>query len=285
MGAVVLLVAAGGGLALAGCGGGARNEAAPPPAAELRFDPGRFTGSPARGANRYLPLKPGTQSVREGATSVGGRRVPHRVTTTVTDVYREIAGVRAVLVLDDEVDAGQVSQQSLDYLAEDSEGNVWVLGGYTEEYEGGRFVAAIDAWLNGVRGARAGLLVPADPRPGSPPYSVAQPDAEEGDVAQVLKAGVRRCVPFGCFDDVLVVREGKASAPDNELKYYARGVGQIDNVPQTDSVHRDVEQLVNLRRLSASGLARASAEALRLDRHAARTAARVFGPGPGAARG
>lgn len=281
----VLLAIAGGGLALAGCGGGASGDAPPLKAAAAQFEPSRFTQSPARGANPYLPLKPGTQSVREGATSVGGRRVPHRVTTTVTDVYRVVDGVKTVLVIDDEVDAGQVSQLSLDYLAEDRDGNVWVLGGYTEEYEGGRFVSAIDTWLSGTRGARAGVLVQADPRPGTPPYKVAQPDAEEGDVAEVLKTRSRRCVPFGCFDDVLVVLEGKASAPDNELKYYARGVGQIDNVPQSASVHRDVEELINLRQLSPRGLAQVSAVALRLDRHAARTAPGVFGNGPGAVRG
>lgn len=258
-----------------GCGGSTSKEPARK-ATVAKFDPADF-GDPATGANRYLPLKPGTQWVREGATSVGGRRVPHRVTTTVTDVYRKINGIRTVAVLDDEIDAGQVSQQSLDYLAEDKKGNLWYLGGYTEEYEGGRFVSALDAWLAGVKGAKAGLLVQANPKAGTPPYAVAQPDAEEGDVAEVIKVGARRCVPFKCFNDVLVVREGKASAPDNEFKYYARDVGQIDNVPRTDSVHKDVEQLINLTRLSPKALKEASTEALRLDRHAVKTAPSVFG--------
>ena len=70
----------------------------------------------------------------------------------------------------------------------------------------------------------------------------------------MINVGVRHCVPFDCFDDVLVVREGKASAPDNEFKYYARDVGQIDNVPRGDSVHKDVEKLVNLTKLSRQAL-------------------------------
>jgi len=266
-----LLAVIGSSAVTSACGGDASNKAAPEKATEATLNPANF-GDPATGANPYLPLKPGTQWVREGATSVGGRRVPHRVTTTVTDVYREI-------------DAGQVSQQSLDYLAEDKDGNLWYLGGYTEEYEGGRFVSALDAWLSGVKGAKSGLLVQADPKAGTPPYAVAQPDAEEGDVAEVIKVGARRCVPFKCFDDVLIVREGKASAPDNEFKYYARDVGQIDNVPRSESVHKDVEQLINLTQLSPRTLKEASTEALRLDHHAVQTAPSVFGKATPGKRG
>jgi hypothetical protein len=72
-----------------------------------------------------LLLVPGTQSVRTGTTLVGGCAVPHQVTTTITDVHREIAGVDTVLMLDHEVDGVQVSQESIDYPAEDKQGNVW----------------------------------------------------------------------------------------------------------------------------------------------------------------
>ncbi len=269
---------------LSSCGGSGSPK---PPAASISsaaFDPANF-GDSATGANPYLPIKPGTQSVREGFTRVGGRVVPHQVTTTITDVYRVIDGVRTVLMLDHEIDAGQVSQTSLDYVAEDKLGNVWDLGGYTEGYEGGRFVSALDTWLQGVNGAKAGILVQAKPKLATPLYAVSQPDGEEGDVAEVVKIGIHRCVPFDCFSDVLVVREGKASAPDNEFKYYARDVGQIDNVPRGASVHKDVERMVNLTYLSPQALAEFSKEALRLDRHAAQQAPKVFGGKPGARRG
>jgi hypothetical protein len=285
---VLVVVAAawavGAGALMAGCGGnGAAARPKPAAAAPTRFDPANF-GDPARGANAYLPVVPGTQWVREGSTLVGSRKVPHQVTTTVTDVYRTVAGMRTVAMLDYELDGGQVAQVSIDYVAEDKAGNLWVLGGYTEQYEGGRYVSAQDAWLAGVRGAKAGILVQAHPKAGTPPYPVAQPDAEEGDVAQVIKVGTHRCVPFKCFDDVLIVREGKASAPDNEFKYYARDVGQIDNVPRGASVHKDVERLINVSSLSAKGLAEASAETLKLDHHAPRTAPQVFGKQPIAKR-
>jgi hypothetical protein len=268
---------------LAACGSG-EDKPAPPTAQVIRFDRTNF-GDPATGANPYLPIRPGTQWVREGSTIEGDRKVPHQVTTTVTDVYRKIDGVRTVAVLDYELDAGQISQESLDYMAEDKDGNLWYLGGYTEEYEGGRFISSEDAWLSGVRGAKGGLLVPARPTTGMPEYSVAQPDVGEGDVAEVVKLRAHHCVPFKCFDNVLVVREGKKSAPDNEFKYYARGVGQIDNVPRSASRHKDIEQLVNLTELSPKALTEASTEALRLDHHAAKQAPKTFGRFPPATRG
>lgn len=279
-------LALGAAVGLSACGGsaGGGEAAASLDVRATKVVPANF-GDPATGANPYLPLVPGSQGVRRGTTRVGGRRVPHLVTTTITDVYRKVDGVRTVVQLDHETDGGQVNQVSLDYVAEDQAGNVWSLGGYTEEYEGGRFVAGIDPWLAGVNGAKAGILVQADPKTSTPFYYVSQPDKEEASVAEVIDIGVRHCAPFGCFDDVLVVREGNASAPDNEFKYYARDVGQIDNVPRGDSVHKDVEKLINLTMLSPRALAEISKDALRLDHRAPQQAPSVFGGMPPAKRG
>lgn len=260
---------------LAACGGSS-SAAKPPPAVQARFVPGDF-GLPGRGSNRYLPLKPGTQWVRVGFTDVGHRRVPHRVISTVTSVTRLVDGVRAVAVLDQDIDAGQLAQYSIDYFAEDRVGAVWSMGSYTENYEGGKFTLVSNAWLAGVNGGQPGTQMLAAPRLGAPPYSIARPPGEDPDVAQVVKAGQHVCVPLRCFDGVLVVREGRASAPNNEFKYYAPGVGQVLNTPKSASRHHDVESLVNVTRLSPAGLAAINAEALHLDRHARVTKPKVFG--------
>jgi hypothetical protein len=210
--------------------------------------------------------------------------VPHRVVSTVTDVVRRIDGVSAVAVLDQDVDAGQIAQQSIDWWAQDKLGNVWTVGGYTEEYEGGRFSIIRDAWLGGIKGGKPGILMPANPALQTPPWTIAQPPGADPDAAQVVQVGQRQCVTFNCFTDVLVVREGKASALDNEFKYYAPGVGQILNSPKRFSHHKDVEQLVNLVQLTPKGLAEFSAEVLKLDKHARITAADVFGRSPAATR-
>jgi len=90
----------------------------------------------------------------------------------------------------------------------------------------------------GVEGAKPGVLMLANPTSSSPPWAIAQPPGEDGDAAGFQRTQKRECVPFGCFDNVLVVEEGKKSALNNE---------------------------VNFALLSPAGLAEASKEALRIE--------------------
>jgi hypothetical protein len=232
---------------------------------------------PRAGSNPWLPLKPGTQWVKEGTTLIGNREVPNQVITTLTDVIRVIEGVKTVLAYDLSIGAGQVVQRSIDYFAQDKEGNIWLMGSVTEQYEAGRFVEVDEAWLAGVDGAKPGILMPANPTTGIAPWVIARPPEEDGDAAQVERMQREQCVPFDCFQNVLVVREGKRTALDNEFKYYAFGVGQIRNEPRSESRHEDIEWLINITTLTPKGLAEASAEALEIDRTAAEDAPEVFG--------
>jgi hypothetical protein len=203
--------------------------------------------------------------------TIGGRTVPHLTVTTITDVTKKINGVRSVLVLDQDIDAGQVSEQAVDYLAEDIGANVWYLGSYTEAYSGGQFLNAQDAWLAGVAGASAGLWFPGDPVPGSAPFLQVQVPGGETSSAQIAEAGQKQCVPFDCFKDVVVVLEG-----GSEHKYWAPGVGQILTEPLSGEA-QETEELINVKELSPTALAELSKEALKLDAHAASTVPSVFG--------
>jgi hypothetical protein len=268
-----------------GNGGGEKSATSTAPKStgknEGRFAPSNFASNPARGRNKWLPLEPGTQTVRLGRLNRGNRQLNHRVVTTVTDVIKEIDGVRAVLVLDQDIDAGQVAEQALDYLAEDRKGNVWWLGGYTEAYEGGQFVNAADAWLAGVNGGEAGILMQAKPHTGTAPYVQAKVPGDDPDVAEVVKTGERNCVPFKCYRNVVVVQEGGSNG---EWKYFAPGVGGIRTEPRYKGGEQEVEELINFSQLSSRALAELSAEALKLDRHARSTAKDVFGSSPPAKR-
>jgi len=258
---------------LAACGGGSKD--GPRTFERAAFNAANFV-DPRTATNEWFPLKPGTQWVREGTTLIGNRAVPHEVVTTVTDVIRVIDGVKTVLVHDNSVGAGQVVQQSLDYFALDKDGNVWNLGASTEQYEAGRFVAVDEAWLSGVEGAKPGIQIPANPTAKTPPWLIAQPPGEDGDAAEFLRTQKKECVPFSCFENVLVIREGKRSALDNEFKYFARGVGQIRNEPRGSSRHEDIERLINVTKLSPAGLAEAGAAALKIDRRAANELPELF---------
>jgi hypothetical protein len=276
--AAAALVAALGCSAFVTAGAGSVTAAAAAGVGEAQFDPARF-GNPATGASKWQPLRPGYQSVRRGGVSRGSRRLPHIRVFTVTAVTKVIAGVRAVAVLDQDFDGGQLAEQALDYMAEDKQGNVWYLGSYTESYEGGQFVNAEDGWLAGVRGAKAGIFVQAQPRVGTASFYQFQVPGLESPTARVAKTGQSVCVPFKCYKGVLVVEED-----GSEYKYYAPGVGGIRTEPRYSGGEQETENLVNLRLLGARGLAELSAEALKLDKHARVTVPDVFGRSAAAKR-
>jgi hypothetical protein len=236
-----------------------------------QLNPKNF-GNPATGTSKWFPLIPGNQTVKSGHVNKGHRELQHRVVTTVTDVTKVIAGVRAVAVLDQDIDGGEIGEQSIDWLAEDKTGNVWDLGSYTEAYEGGQFVNANDAWLSGVDGGKAGILMKANPTLRTPEWSQGDVPGEGSTSAKVAKTGVSECVPFKCYKNVLVILEG-----GSEYKHFARGVGSIRTEPRSSGGANEVEDLVNLTKLSPAGLRELGDEALKLDKHARTEAPDVYG--------
>jgi len=250
---------------------------------KVAFDPANFV-DPTLSTNPFHPLKPGTQWVYGGTTQVGSRTVPHGITVTITDVIREIDGVPAVAMLGESTDSGEVAQAGMDYMALDKDGNVWILGGYDEDFEGGEYTNTDTAWLGGGGGQAVGILSPGAVDMNTPRWFIGAAPEEAGSVGEPVKVGVRECVKFGCFDDVRIVQEGEVGAPDNEHKYYAPGVGVINNVPLDASLHKDRFELLNFRELSPAGLAEASQTVLDFEVHARETAPDVFGSVPAAKR-
>jgi hypothetical protein len=231
--------------------------------------PAVTTGARAA-TNPWFPLEPGYQAIELGTLNRGGTSLEHRRVWTVTNVTKVIDGIRAVLVLDQNIDAGEIAEQAVDYLAVDTDGSVLYLGSYTEAYEGGQFVNAADAWLAGVNGAR-GTLLPGDPQAGSGSFTQVDVPGQEQSTAKVLKVGESLCVPFDCYTDVLVIQEG------DEYKYFASGVGELKIEPHYSGGEQEKLELINVVQLSAQGLAEFSAEAVRLDDHARSTSPGVFG--------
>jgi hypothetical protein len=231
--------------------------------------------------NAWFPLRPGTQFVYEGFTVEGGRRVPHRVVFTVTDLTKVIEGVRTVVLWDRDFSAGELVEAELALFAQDDDGTVWHLGQYPEEYDKGRLVDA-PAWIAGVQNARPGISMKAKPRLGAPSYSQGWgPAVSWTDRAQVYQVGRRTCVPVACYEDVLVMEEFSQEEPDAfQLKYYARGVGNVRVGWRGEDPTKETLKLVEIVRLSPAALAEVRAEALALEKHAYRISEDVYGRTP-----
>ena len=244
IGALVLAAAA-----AAGCGGSetavtaesTTSGALPQGSEPVDLDPAEFT---TEIDNPYLPLTAGSRWVyRE--TSPGSP--PERVVVEVTDQTRTIAnGVEAVVVRDTATLRGEPIEVTDDWFAQDSAGNVWYLGEDTAEYENGKVSTRAGSFEAGVDGAQAGVVMPADPVPGLA-YRQEYYAGEAEDRGAIVSIGEERVrVPFGFFDEeVLMTRDLVPLEPKvQELKFYAPGIGNVMSV-HTDSGSRS--ELVSYR--------------------------------------
>src|SRR5688572_17575612 len=239
--ATLLLVAACGADSSSGRqGGGATAEEAPattvpveaPPHDDLaaRFSPSLFGPDSATIDNPWWPHTPGMQFTYEGQAFDGENTIERRIVSTVTDVTKEIGGVRALVTWEQDFDDGVMIEEELGFDAQDTDGNIWHLGEYRETYEEAEFIGG-RVWVVGnPAGAQAGVLMPGDPQPGDPSFSqgFAPPPWNWDDRGRVREVVDETCVEAGCFPGVLVIEEFEPSVPDAfQLKYYARGVGHV----------------------------------------------------------
>ncbi len=219
----------------------------------------------------WWPMRPGWQSVLEGWAEEDGKRTKHRIVFTVTDLVKVIGGVRARVIYDADYSSGKLAEQELTFFAQDKVGNIWHLGQYREVFEE-EFVGGRIWHVGNPEGAKAGIMMPADPKPGSPSFSqgFAPPPFNWTDRGRVYQTGQKAKVPAGSYDDVLVIEEFDAEHPGTfQLKYYARGVGNI-RVGARGARGGSVEnlQLVSYSQLGDKELADIRAKALELEKRA-----------------
>jgi len=216
--------------------------------------------------NEWLPLKPGRQWVFEGTTTEAGKALPHRVELTVTDLTKEIAGVRTAVTFEADYTEGELVEKEISFYAQDNDGNVWLLGEYPEEYEDGNFIKA-PAWLAGLEDAKPGISMKAKPQLGTPSYFQGWgPKVGWTDYGRVDKMGEKTCVPAGCYKDVLVIAESALDEVNAfQLKYYASGVGNVRVGWKGGDSSKEELELVKFAQLDPKALAKIRREALELE--------------------
>jgi hypothetical protein len=241
----------------------------PPCNTVAQFDPANFP-DPPKIDNQWNPLTPGTQFTLAGEADRGGGLLPHRVVSTVTDLTKMINDVPTVVIMETDVNEGDLQEAELRFEAQDNAGNIWNLGEYPEEYEDGKFSAAPDVWLAGLAKARPGHSMLGDPQVGTPEYLQGwSPDIEFLDCAKVSKMQQRTCVPAGCYENVMIIDERSPLDPDSghQLKYHAPGVGNV-RVGFVDDPEGEVLVLVKVAQLSPEELIKVRGDALKLEEHA-----------------
>jgi hypothetical protein len=200
----------------------------------VMLDPAEFT---TEIDNPYWPMKVGSRWVYRETDTKG---TVTRVEVTVTDQTKTIMGIDSVVVHDIVTEGGEVKEDTLDWYAQDADGNIWYMGEDTKEYENGKVSSTKGSWEAGVDGAQAGIIVPAHPKRGLS-YREEYYKREAEDAAEVLSLKARTKVPFGTFDLVLQTRNVTPLEPDLvEEKFYARGVGMVLAITVSGGSDREV---------------------------------------------
>jgi hypothetical protein len=180
--------------------------------------------------NPLLPLAYLKQDILEG--SEDGAKV--RVERTLLPEKRKtftIAGqkVEALVMEDREFKNGALEEVTLDYFAQDDEGNVYYLGEDVDEYENGKVTGHNGAWLYGKDTMTPGIIIPAYPKVGDQFKSeVVNKEISESD--EIISVSETVSVPTGTFENCVKVKEMLADGT-TEFKYYAPGVGVVREVP------------------------------------------------------
>lgn len=240
------------------------------------FDNTNFD-NPTNIDNQWLPLTPGMRWVYEGTTVEDEESTPHRVVFTVTDLTKVIDGVRTVVCWDQDYSDGELVETEIVFFAQDNDGTVWHLGQYPEEYEEGEFVAA-PTWIHGIGDGKAGIMMKASPTPGTRSYSQGwAPSVDWTDRGIVDQMGLETTVPAGSYKDVLVIAETSKEEPNAyQLKYYARGVGNVRVGWRGEDATQETLELVEFGELSPDELAEARNNALKLEKRAYKISEDVY---------
>src|SRR5438093_8124742 len=190
--------------------------------------------------NPYFPLTPGTTFVYEGQTAEGFEHDEF----AVTHHTRVILGVRCVEVHDTVKTDGQLTEDTLDWFAQDRDGNVWYFGENTHELEDGLITTIEGTFMGGVNGDKPGIIMKAHPAIGDfyrQEFSLANAE----DFAETVSLTASVTVPAGTFHNCLKSKETTPLETDLlEYKFYAPGVG---NVLTVDTRTGDREELVRIR--------------------------------------
>lgn len=197
---------------------------------------GRSDASPRYGrgssqiTNPYLPISKFHRCVLRGKDGPQRLRIVRVLRPRTKVISFDGQRVRAAVVRDTvrNLRSDRRIERTIDYFAQDRRGGVHYLGEDVDEFLPDGSISHEGQWRAGRRGARPGLLMPANPRVGRRYKSErARPIAVEKD--RVVAMGDTETVRGHAYGHVMTIREHATVPKPGELetKTYARGVGVI----------------------------------------------------------
>lgn len=218
--------------------------------------------------NEWYPIKPGMKYVWNGyAVDEEGDEEAHSTVCEVTDLVKEIAGVRTVVCWERDFVDKEMEEAEITFLAQDKKGCVWLLGEYPEEYDNGKFEKQA-GWIHGCKDGHAGIIMKKEPKLGMAYSEGWAPSVEYTDKAFVYKLDQKIKVPTGSYDKVIVIDESDNENKDSHtLKYYARGTGLVHIDWRGKKTDQEKMDLIKVEKMAPEELAKAHEASLALDKH------------------
>ena len=173
--------------------------------------------------NRYTPFPTGAFRVYEKLTPEGLTRI--RI--DVLPETRQIMGVTMTTLRDVVTLDGVMIEDTLDWLAQDVQGNVWYFGELVQNFEDGILRDLDGSFEAGRNGDKAGFWSTAFPQVGDF-YRQEWSLGNAEDVVEVMSLDARdEIVPFSSHGTgpVLKIKATTPMSPVVEFKYYVPGIG------------------------------------------------------------
>jgi hypothetical protein len=171
-------------------------------------------------------LVPGTRFTYKGTV----KKTPVVDNVYVTHNTPTIDGVATVEVRDQVYESGVLTEDTLDWYAQDGQGNVWYFGELATQLPAGTHNGS---WTAGVSGAQPGYIMEAAPKVGDVYCQENAPGVAQ-DAAEVLSVSASRAVPFGSYSgNVLQTKDYSLLEPKNENKFYEPTVGMLEAISVT----------------------------------------------------
>ena len=206
--------------------------------------------------NAYFPLVPGNVYLYDGEEldSDTGEMEQERNEIFVTEDTKDILGVTTRVVRDRSYEDDLLVEEEFTYYAQDTEGNVWIMGEDSTEYEyddNGNVIETdtSDSWIAGVDQNLPGFVALGSPEEGDAYYQRFQVGEEE-ELAEVVEVNNAVTIELGSFANALVVEESSVlEADESDLNYYVPGLGQVLEKEFEDGVQVGSAELVGVFRL------------------------------------
>ncbi len=202
-----------------------------------KIDPANFTAGVVD--HPFYPLTPGTvfHFSEKNGNVVNDNEV------TVTKDTKTILGVTCVVVHDTLKDKkGTLLEDTLDWYAQDKDGNVWYFGEDTKEYDEKGKANPAGSWEAGLKGAQPGIIMPAHAKAGDAKYRQEYLKGEAEDNGQVAAIDDKVKVPAGEYTGCIRTKEWSDLESGSEKKWYAKGVGFV----RSESMDGEVAELVSV---------------------------------------